>query len=252
MSGEFACRRFGTVSSYCLLVLALSISFLFASQAEAAEEEEGFIPLFNGKTLEGWEGNFDIWSAQDGKIIGKSKIGGLNENVFLCTTKRYEDFELRLDFLVVNGSGNTGVQFRSERVPDSTEVAGYQADIGTVFWGSLYDESRRNHILNCPDPEGVNALLREMKVEMLIEDPTPSPDLEAFKAALKEDGWNSYVIRAEGDRITLKINGYTTATYREKDRQYVKPGIIGLQIHSGGEVEVQFRDLRIKELTTKD
>ena len=85
-----------------------------------------------------------------------------------------------------------------------------------------------------------------------IEDPTPAPDLLAFQSSLKADGWNDYIILAEGDQITLTVNGYTTATYREMESEYVKPGIIGLQVHSGGPMEVQFRNLRIKELASSE
>lgn len=232
------------------VAIVLSALSAIASHAQAIPDDDGFVPLFDGTTLDGWDGDFEIWTAQDGKIVGKSD--GLSENVYLVTANRFQDFELRLDVLVVDGEGNSGVQFRSERLPDSKQVSGYQADIGEVLWGSLYDEARRDRILSCPDPEGVNRLNRELNVQMEIEDPTPAPDLLAFQSSLKADGWNDYIIRAEGDQITLTVNGYTTATYRETESEYVKPGIIGLQVHSGGPMEVQFRNLRIKELASSE
>ena len=236
-----------------LLSAFAGIGFLAAATVSTAQpfpEEEGFVPLFDGTSLDGWDGDPAIWAVYDGKIVGKSD--GLSENVFLVTTSSFQDFELRLDAYLVNGEGNSGVQFRSERLPDSTQVAGYQADIAEVLWGSLYDEARRNRILSCPDPEGVQRLSREMNVVTDIEDSTPAPDLLAFQSSLKSDGWNEYIIRAEGDEITLKVNGYVTASYREANREYLKPGIIGLQVHSGGPMEVQFRNLRIKELASSE
>ena len=92
----------------------------------------------------------------------------------------------------MDGKGNSGVQFRSVRVP-GTEMSGYQADIGESYWGCLYDESRRNKVL-------VKA------------------SAEATKA-LKKNGWNHYVVYAMGDRVTLYLNGATSAVYREESRR---------------------------------
>jgi hypothetical protein len=218
--------------------------FVFSNGAWADILEKDFAPLFDGKTLNGWEGDEETWSVRDGMIVGKTE-SVLKENQFLCTTERYKDFELRFDIRLINGRGNTGVQFRSERVPDSTEVSGYQADYGHPYWGGLYDESRRNRILKCPDPE----LLRSNKgqYERML-DKTPSPEAKTFFAALKKDGWNEYTIRAEGNHITLKINGITSVSYTEEDPQIAREGVFGLQVHSGPPIEVQFKNLRIKKL----
>ncbi len=186
---------------------------------QAAEFEDGFIPLFDGKTLAGWEGNEDLWKAENGMIVGDSP--GINRNEFLATKKSYGDFELRLEFRLRRGEGNSGVQFRSKRVQDSSEVSGYQADIGERYWGCLYDESRRNKVL--------------------VQAPT---DLDK---ALHKDDWNSYVIRAQGNRIQLTLNGVKTVDYREEDEAIARDGIIALQVHAGGSLRVEFRKLRIRE-----
>ena len=88
---------------------------------------------------------------------------------------------------------NAGVQFRSQRIPNHHEVKGYQADLGDGWWGSLYDESRRNKVLVAADPEAV------------------------VKQALKRDDWNDYTIRCQGRRIQLWINGQQTVDYTEPD-----------------------------------
>jgi len=226
-------RQFWTVVLFCAL---------FTSALAAGES----VSLFDGKSLDGWEGNAEIWSASDGMIVGKT--AGIRHNQFLCTTREFQDFELQLEFRLVNGVGNTGVQIRSERVPNSTEVSGYQADLGEMFWGGLYDESRRNLVLACPDPVGLRARLDAAGSTMAIQDMTPSPELDAFRANLKTDGWNTYTIRADGPRITLRINGHLTVDYRERETEYVKPGVIGLQVHSGGPLEVHFRSLQLTPL----
>lgn len=189
-------------------------------QAAIGAAEDGFVSLFNGKDLEGWEGNEKLWKAEDGMIVGDSP--GIRKNEFLATKKSFGDFELRLEFRLKDGTGNSGVQFRSKRVPDSTEVSGYQADLGEKYWGCLYDESRRNKVL--------------------VQAPA---DLEK---SLRKNDWNSYVIRAQGDRITLSINGFQTVDYREPDEKIAREGVVALQVHSGGPLRIEFRNVRIREL----
>ena len=186
----------------------------------SAVVEEGFVPLFDGKSLAGWEGNEQLWKAEDDMIVGDSQ--GIKQNEFLATKKSYGDFELRLEFRLRKGVGNSGIQFRSKRVAGSSEISGYQADIGEKYWGCLYDESRRNKVL--------------------VQAP-----VELEKALHKED-WNGYVIRAVGDQITLSLAGVTTVDYRESDQTIAREGIIALQVHAGGPLRVEFRKLRIKEL----
>ena len=155
----------------------------------ALVETAGFRPLFNGKDLDGWEGNNSLWAVKDGKIVGAST--GLKQNEFLATNASYSDFVLKLSFRVRgDASSNSGVQFRSVRVP-GTEMSGYQADIGQGYWGCLYDESRRNKVL--------------------------VPASKAAKDVVHEGEWNHYVIRAMGNQITLTLNGVTSVNYRPQN-----------------------------------
>lgn len=177
--------------------------------------------LFNGKNLDGWEVDTPgLWQVRDGMIVGKS--AGMKYNDFLRTKKLYGDFELRLKFRLIDGVGNTGIQFRSKPVPDSHEVSGYQADIGQQYWGCLYDESRRKKVLVQATPESL--------------------------AKLDKTGWNDYVIRAQGNHITLQVNGVRTVDYREAEPGIETTGFIALQVHSGPPMEVQFKDLELKVL----
>ncbi len=191
--------------------------------ADKSSDETGFAPLFNGKDLTGWEGDKDLWKVVDGVIVGDSP--GIKRNEFLATTKTYGDFELRVDFRLKDGVGNTGIQFRSKREPGTSAVIGYQADVGEKYWGCLYDEHRRNKVLAQAPPE--------------------------LDKVLKKDGWNSYVIRAEGDRVTLSVNGLTTVDYREDDAAIARDGIIALQVHSGPAMKIEFRNPRLRALGGK-
>jgi len=183
--------------------------------------EAGFTALFNGRDMEGWEIDTpNIWQARDGMIVGRSP--GLKYNDFLRARKSYSDFILKLSFRLVDGKGNSGIQFRSRPAVKLHEVSGYQADIGDKYWGCLYDESRRNKVLAQAAPESL--------------------------AHVNKEGWNDYVITARGSRITLELNGVRTVDYLESDPAIEKTGFIALQVHGGPPMEVQFKDIRIQEL----
>lgn len=183
--------------------------------------EPVYKPLFNGKDLSGWKlDTAGLWSVRDGAIIGKHS--GLKYNDFLRTEGSYTNFVLRVKLRLLNNIGNTGVQFRTKAIPDSHEVSGYQADAGQQYWGCLYDESRRKRILGQASPESL--------------------------AGLDTTGWNQYVITADGDRITLELNGKRTVDYREMDSEVERSGFIALQVHSGPGIEVHFKDIEISEL----
>lgn len=208
------------------ILIALVLLALFAA-ARAADDEQGFVSLFDGKTLNGWEGNLKVFRVQDGAIVAGTFKERIANNEFLCTKKQYADFELRLEAKLVGKGENAGIQFRSQRIPNHHEVIGYQFDVGSAngrpIWGSLYDESRRRKFL----AEG---------------------DQEPLQKALKPDDWNQVVIRCEGPRVQMWVNGYQTVDYRETDKDVAAKGIIGLQIHGGEPAEASYRKIRIKEI----
>lgn len=187
--------------------------------ADAAED--GFEPLFNGKDLDGWEGDPFLWKVEDGMVVGRSP--GISYNDFLTTTEEYSDFILRFQIQLVDNVGNSGVQIRSRRVPGSMEMIGYQVDVGPSWWGSLYDESRRRVTLAAPSEATI-------------------------KKALKPTDWNDYEVQASGKHIVLKLNGVVTVDYAEEDESIEQTGLIGLQVHSGPPLEARFRNIRIKQL----
>jgi hypothetical protein len=186
------------------------------------------VSIFDGKTLDGWEGDEKVWRVADGVIVGGS-LQGNKQNEFLVTKKSYKDFVLKLEYKLVGTEGfiNSGVQIRSRRTEKPpNEMKGYQADIGKGYSGSLYDESRRNKTLIKPDDE-------------------------VIKKAEKPGDWNLYEIRCEGPRVVLKINGTQTIDYTEEDKTLEQEGQIGLQIHGGAKSEVSFRNITIEVLGGK-
>lgn len=183
-------------------------------------------PLFDGKTFAGWEGDTEkTWRIEDGAIVGGSLETVVPRNEFLCTTMTYGDFELKVRFKLLGERSkiNAGIQFRTKRIPKHHEVSGYQADMGQNYWGALYDESRRNKVLVQPDAKVVEKLV-------------------------KHDDWNEYVIRCEGARVRLTLNGTVTVDYTEKDEKIERTGIIGLQVHGGAKTKVMYKDITLEEL----
>lgn len=182
------------------------------SQSPLLASSENTSQLFDGKTLAGWNGNPQLWSVEDGQILGKSS--GLERNEFLISDLLVRDFKLSFEVLLVDNVGNSGVQFRSQ-ANDQGDVSGYQADIGAGWWGKLYEEHGR-------------ALLWK----------------ESGEAHVKPGVWNRYEIEAIGGRIRTWINGNLCVDL--DDPSGAREGIIALQLHSGGPMEVRFRALQLE------
>lgn len=217
-------RLMHAVPSLLVLSIVMAASVRAGLDAQGGRTTAAPVALFDGKTFAGWEGRPDMFRIQDGAIVAGSLAAKIPRNEFLCTTGRYADFELKLNVRLLGGDrANAGVQFRTRRIPNHHEVSGYQADMGTGWWGALYDESRRNRILSGPDQEGMTKVVRQ-------------------------DGWNEYVIRAEGDRIQLWLNGTATVDYREPDSAVERDGVICVQIHSGPPSEAWYKDITITQL----
>lgn len=186
------------------------------------------IQLFDGQSLKGWKVSDPayayLWKVQDGMIVGGDPVKKVPVNSYIITEKTYKNFEFRCLFKLTGdaslGMINSGIQYRSE-VKDKNMI-GYQADIGEGYWGDIYDEHRRGKLV--------------------------SGNLEALRQLLKPDGWNSYIVRCTGDRHELYINGIKTADYIEADKSLPTSGIIGVQIHSGGNAQIFLKNVEIEVL----
>ena len=185
------------------------------------------VRLFNGKNFKGWQGDtLHTWRIQDGALVGGSLTEKVPHNEFISTTKSYSNYVLRLQFKLTGTEGfiNGGVQFHSQRIANPPyEMTGYQADLGKGFWASLYDESRRDKLLAVADSVTV-------------------------KKILKPNDWNSYEVRSTGKRIQIKLNGQQTVDYTEPTATIPQAGLIALQVHGGGKVEVHYKNIILEEL----
>ena len=214
-------------TTIAILLVATTIEAAPSDNLSADDFEDQALPIFDGESLAGWEGNVKWFRVEDGAIVAGSLDDRIPHNEFLCTTQVYDDFELRFEAKLLGDGKNAGVQFRSKRVPKTTEVSGYQADIGYIgkqrsVWGALYDESRRR--------------------KMLVQ-----TDVEQSKRLIKPGQWNGMRVVCKGPHIQIFVNGEKTVDYTEDDESIPLHGIIGLQIHSGRPSEAWYRNIRIRQ-----
>lgn len=212
-----------------LLTIGIFSGLVIVGSMNPAAEEAGWISLFDGKTLDGWEqiNGTAKYEAKDGTIVGTTAEG--SPNSFLCTKKHYSDFELEFEVKVDNPL-NSGVQIRSNSMKEYRDgrVHGYQVEIAADgFSGFIYDEARRD--------------------QWLCEDRC---DKQASDEAFKKGEWNQYRVICLGDSIKTWINGKQIADVTDS---MTKSGFIGLQVHAykgDAPAQVRWRNIRIKELKT--
>lgn len=230
-----------------------ALALLLVTGAAFAGEKS----LFNGTDLTGWEGSPELWSVKDGAITGTTtasaedpKKGSLKHNTFLIWRGGVvKDFELTLKYRIV--AGNSGIQYRSVELAPGAQgpvLSGYQADFeaGTKYSGILYEEKAR----------GILALRGESVTITDSEDPkkptltkgAPAGDSDAIQAAIKSEDWNDYKIIAKGGHLQHFINGMKTVDVQDQSTAGAKEGLLGLQIHTGPPMVVQFKDINLKTL----
>ena len=153
-------------------------------------------------------------------IVGKQGKNQIKKNTFLAARGKYTNFIVKASVRLVRDEGNSGIQFRTRILPDGT-ARGYQADVARGYWGLLLEEgSPKRLIIKRPAPEAVKNV--------------------------KRDEWNDYEITARDHHITLVLNGIKSVDVEDPTGDL--GGVIALQIHTGPAMEVQFKDIKIKEL----
>ncbi|MHC5056873.1 MAG: 3-keto-disaccharide hydrolase [Planctomycetota bacterium] len=249
------------------ILATVTAAMLFAHTARGregqglsdAEAAEGFISLFNGRGLTGWDGHEDFWSVKDGVIRGqtteekptKGKTfliyrGGPSNGVM-------KDFAVRLRYRML--SGNSGVQYRSfvkDPRKNKYRVAGYQAEIrnGPGWDGYLYDEARRGRLVYVGQITEASRDGEKLVKDVFGEVSDKDALVKAGYYRPKE--WNDYEIVCRGNHIVHYVNGYQTIELIDKDtQQRTLEGLLALQIHAGAPMTVEFTDIRAKTFKHK-
>lgn len=229
-----------------ILVLASAASAGQVNTLTAEEREAGFVLLFDGKTLTGWDGNPKFWSVVDGAIVGRTTPENPTRgNTFLIWRQGLLcDFELRLSWKIEGG--NSGVQYRS-RDYGSWVVGGYQADIdaNNRYTGILYEERGRGIMVNRGD-KVERGPGKSVVVDKISSD-------AAVAEAVNRDGWNDYVITARGNTLTQTLNGVPTMMLIDNEKAKAADcGVLALQLHAGPPMTVRFRSIRLKRFAPKE
>ena len=181
-----------------------------------------WISLFNGADLTGWKpvGN-EKWTIQDGAIHGQ---GVTDKYGYLATEKSYKDFHLFLRFKCLAG-GNSGVYFHAGFKPGTVDITGRQVEIDRNIGrhtGGVYGDDRAWQVWPAPENEMV----------------------------IRPNDWNDMLIRVEGSRYRVRLNGVEVLDYTNPDPRY-HDGVIALQLHSGGQGNMLFQDIWIRDLTPR-
>ena len=215
----------------------------------APAEPAGMKPIFDGKTLENWDGDPRLWSVKDGVIHGETtKENPASGNTFIIWKGgTVKDFELRLSFRC-SDTNNSGIQYRSKHVTDGNVknnwvVRGYQAEVRVdkETPGFIYDEGGKRGRM-CLVGEKAVWENGKKNVTGSVGDPA------AIRAALKPGDWNDYVIIAKGNHVRHFINGVQTIDFTDNEPKLaLTEGILALQLHQGKPMWVEFKDIRLKQ-----
>jgi hypothetical protein len=207
-------------------LLVAVFGLLLASQAAAQSPAgKGWIALFNGKDLKGWMNNGqEKWVVENGTIFGQSTVGHYG---YLTTNKTYGNFVLRVKFNPT--TGNSGVFTRSRITGNSPQtgpdIEGMQVEVDpTRNTGSIYESGHRGWVA------------------------MGTPDCEH---AIKPGEWNELEITESGVHYVTRLNGVPCVDFTDPHPSFTE-GVIGLQLHTGGGVEIRFKDIYLKEIGARD
>ncbi|RME95032.1 MAG: DUF1080 domain-containing protein [Verrucomicrobia bacterium] len=204
--------------------------------------QAGFVSLFNGKDLTGWDGDPRWWRVEDGALTAESTPEKPCQAATYLIWRGGEpaDFELLAEFRL-SAAGNSGIQLRSKALPH-WDTAGYQADMsgdgGLV--GFVYEHAR-----GLIAGRGERVTIRPDGTRQVARLGDPAQLLQAYK---KED-WNTYRIVCRGPEITVYLNGTLMCQLTDLDAKHAaSQGVIALQMHPGPPMKVQFRNIRLRKL----
>jgi hypothetical protein len=244
------------------MILSLSVVLVAGLQQGAwaadAGASEGWISLFNGKDLTGWDGDPRLWSARDGAIRGETTAENPAKNNTFCIWRggKLKDFELKIRFRIQNG--NSGIQYRSKEF-DKWRIGGYQAEVvnSPESAGFLYHEAGRGSLVNVGDFVTIDKNGNKTVVGNV------SDKQELIRTGYyKEKDWNEYHIICEGNHIVQYLNDYKAVELIDDDRitnpddpkdfkGSAREGVLALQIHVGPPMVVEFKDIRLRPIESK-
>jgi hypothetical protein len=230
----------------CLLLGAATVSAQQVLPTPAGDDAEGFEAIFDGESLDGWEGDPTYWRVEDGALVGEiTPETVLEQNSFIIWRGGVtRDFELKLQFRISEG-GNSGVNYRSEEIEGAAfAMRGYQADIDAAnrYTGQCYEEKGRTFLALRGDVGRIDA---DGKARIIGS----VGDSDRLAERIRPDDWNDMHLVVRGNVMTHLINGRVMCVVVDDDPAHRKlEGLLGVQVHVGPPMKVQYRDIRLKKL----
>jgi hypothetical protein len=225
-------------------------------------QQDGFKSIFNGKSLDGWEGDPLYWRVENGCLVGEvTPTTLLQRNSFITWTGgSTQDFELILEYRV-SKSGNSGINYRSELIKELPfALRGYQADIdgANQYTGSNYEERRRTTLAAVgqavvvkPFPVDTSSSKFEEYITnnswTAIEVTRSLGNSDSLRGLIKAETWNQLHLLVKGYRMQHFVNGVLMSEVTDNDSIHRRAsGLLGVQVHVGPPMKVEFRNIRIR------
>jgi len=214
--------------------------------------ETGFTSIFDGKTLNGWDGDPDFWRVENGIIVGETRPDHQpKQNTFLIWRGgKPADFEIRMQYRITGAQANSGLQYRSVELPEVAKwvLKGYQADIdiAQTYTGQMYEERNRGFLAL----RGQISYIPDGGKAGFIGTTGDTNVLKGFiKVGGGEDGWNEMDVIARGNTLIHLINGHVMSITIDDDRANRKmDGVIGIQLHlTQSGMKMEAKNVRIKQ-----
>jgi len=246
-------RRFVIVTSIIMLVLSANCGRAVESDKVGADRSKaGFVPIFNGRDLTGWDGEPRFWSVKDGVVVAQVNPGipVKNHSYLLWQGGKVRDFELHVKLR--STVGNSGIDYRAEPVLTDRNgedlkwtIRGYQHDIAKGWMGSLYNWGKTG-----AQPSQFVVVSGDENVTKTVGS-VVDKDVLYKSGYYKPKQWNEFTVIARGSHILHRINGYPVVEFIDNSREARREGVLGLQVHSGrGPFLNEFKDIRIRKLKT--
>jgi hypothetical protein len=232
------------ISTLRIFVLIFILFQFFANETILAEqtEQKDFVSIFNGKDLTGWEGIPDGWKVENGCIVGEStpEKPCKRSHYLYYTEKEPDNFHLKLTFRL-QGNGNSGIQFRSEKRPN-WDTYGYQADVdASLQWAGCLFHHKRAAVVK----RGFDDKIDSDGTVHSHQFADPAELIQFYKAG----DWNDYEVIADESVITLLINGKMMCRVDDRHAtEAASSGMIALQMHQGPPMKVEFKNIQLKLL----
>lgn len=248
------------------LQMGLMLVLLMISSCKTSGQnngnKDGFVQIFDGKTLKGWEGDTTYWRVENGNLVGQITPSTLlkTNSFIIWRGGRPADFELTLEFRITK-AGNSGINYRSvefEGVPHA--LKGYQADIDGAnrYTGQNYEERARTTLayrgekVTVQSPENSSDSLRAHILKNAWTERTVTGSLgnsDSLQAKIHHEDWNTCHLIIKGNRLQHFINGILMSDVTDNDTVNGKSeGLLGVQVHVGPPMKVEYRNIRLKQL----